>query len=220
MENWYIKNNDAMITQFWNELIAVTTITIIAVVTPGADFVVVIKNSLSGSQRSGIFTAFGISTAIWIHTFYTIAGIGLIIASSLYLYSIIKIVGAIYLIYLGISSIRNKEILNTILTDEMGLSNWKSFQSGFITNLFNPKATMFYVSVFTQVVSTKTPIIIQLFYGFIISLSCFFWFSFVSIFLNNEKIKLQFLKSQKPIEKFMGVVLIGFGIKVAFSEIG
>ena len=207
-------------TSYLNELLMVISITVFAVISPGADFVIVVKNSLSGSRRSGIYTAIGIATAIWIHTFYTLAGIGIVISQSLLLFSFIKIIGALYLIYLGISSIRNKDMLNKISTHKIGLSDWQSFQTGFITNLFNPKATMFYVSVFTQVVSITTPIFIQLFYGFFISLSCLIWFSFVSIFLNNENIKSQFLKAQKPIEIALGVILIGFGLKVGLTELG
>ena len=205
---------------FLNEFLAVLTITVLAVISPGADFVVVVKNSLSGSRQSGIFTAIGISTAIWIHTFYTLAGIGLIISQSILIFTFIKIIGTLYLIYLGISCIRNKDKLKTINADEVGLSNWKSFQSGFITNLFNPKATMFYLSVFTQVVSTETPIFIQIIYGLTISLSCLIWFSIVAIFLNNDKIKSQFLKAQKPIEIALGIILIGFGLKVGLAELG
>ena len=208
------------ITPYLNELLMVISITVFAVISPGADFVIVVKNSLSGSRQSGIYTAIGIATAIWIHTFYTLAGIGIVISQSLLLFSFIKIIGALYLIYLGITSIRNKQMLNKISTHKISLSDWQSFQTGFITNLFNPKATMFYVSVFTQVVSITTPIFIQLFYGFIISLSCLIWFSFVSIFLNNENIKSQFLKAQKPIEIALGVILIGFGLKVGLTELG
>ena len=208
-----------LFSPFLNEFLAVLTITVLAVLSPGADFVVVVKNSLSGSRQSGIFTAIGIFSAIWIHTFYTLAGIGLIISQSILIFTFIKIIGTLYLIYLGISCIRNKDKLKTINADEVGLSNWKSFQSGFITNLFNPKATMFYLSVFTQVVSTETPIFIQIIYGLTISLSCLIWFSIVAIFLNNEKIKSQFLKAQKPIEIALGIILIGFGLQVGLVEL-
>jgi len=205
---------------YLNEFLTVFTITVLAVISPGADFAVTVKNSLSGSKESGIFTALGICSAIWIHTFYTLMGIGIIISQSILIFTFIKIIGSIYLIYLGVSSIRNKAKLKKIIVDKMGLSNWKSFQSGFITNLFNPKATVFYVSVFTQIVSPSTPIVIQLFYALIISLSCFIWFSIVAVFLNNSYIKSQFLKAQKPIEIVFGVVLIGFGLKVGMAEIG
>ena len=205
---------------FLNEFFAVLTITVLVVISPGADFIVTIKNSLSGSRLSGIYTAIGISTAIWIHTFYTLIGIEIIISQSILFFTIIKIIGTIYLIFLGISSIRNNDKLKNISARNMILSNWKSFQSGFFTNLFNPKATIFYVSVFTQIVSTKTPIYIKLLYGLTISLVCFVWFSIVAIFLNHDKIQSEFLKIQKPIEITLGIILIGFGLKVGLMQIG
>ncbi|MAJ45007.1 MAG: amino acid transporter [Candidatus Marinimicrobia bacterium] len=202
---------------FLNEFLSVLTITILAVISPGADFVVVIKNSLSSSRQSGIFTAIGISSATWIHTFYTLTGISLIISQSIYIFTFLKIIGSVYLIYLGISSIRNQQRLNIISFNKIGLSNWESFKSGFITNMLNFKATMFYLSVFTQIVNIETPVFIQIIYGLIISIICLIWFSIIAIFLNNEKVKLQFLKVQKPIEIILGFILIGFGLKMSLK---
>jgi threonine/homoserine/homoserine lactone efflux protein len=88
---------------------------------------------------------------------------------------------------------------------------------GFINNALNPKATLFFLSLFTQLVSSSTPISIQVIYGAIVSISCLAWFSLVAVFLNRSEVKKVFLKVQKYIEKIMGVVLLCFGLKVAFS---
>lgn len=210
---------ELMFSQYLTELIAVISITILTIVTPGPDFVIVARNSLTYSRRSGIFTAIGVSIAVWIHIFYTLAGIGFIISKSILLFSFIKILGSAYLIYLGISCIRSKSGLQELKTlkEKNILSDLKSFKMGFINNTLNPKATLFFVSLFTQLVSPTTPLSIQIVYGAIVSVSCFVWFGLVAIFLNREKVKLTFLRVQKYVEKLMGAVLIGFGVKVAFS---
>lgn len=208
-----------MFSQYLTELIAVISITILTIVTPGPDFVIVARNSLTYSRRSGIFTAIGVSVAVWIHIFYTLAGIGFILSKSILLFSFIKILGSAYLIYLGISCIRSKGGLQELKTlkEKNILSDLKSFKMGFINNTLNPKATLFFVSLFTQLVSPTTPLSIQIVYGAIVSVSCFVWFGLVAIFLNREKVKLTFLRVQKYVEKLMGAVLIGFGVKIAFS---
>lgn len=210
---------ELMFSQYLTELIAVVSITILTIVTPGPDFIIVAKNSLSHSRRSGIFTALGVAVAIWIHIFYTLAGIGLILSKSIVLFSIVKLLGAAYLIYLGICCLRSG---NGIIDPSYkklikNISDLHSFKMGFITNALNPKATLFFVSLFTQLVNPSTPLFIQITYGAIVSVGCFSWFSLVAVFLNREKIKNRFLKVQKSVEKVMGTVLLGFGLKVAFS---
>jgi len=210
---------DLIFSQYLTELIAVVSITILTVVAPGPDFVIVVRNSLTYSRRAGIFTAFGVATAVWIHIFYTLAGIGFILSQSIILFSVIKMLGSAYLIYLGMSCLRNKSGLQKFddLPDRIFLSDFASFKMGFINNALNPKATLFFVSLFTQLVSPATPLSIQLVYGAIVSFSCLGWFSLVAVFLNRSKVKQVFQRVQRPVEKIMGAVLLGFGIKVAFS---
>lgn len=210
---------ELIFSNYLSELLAVTSITILTIVTPGPDFVIVARNSLSYSRRSGVFTAIGVSSAVWIHVLYTLAGIGLILSKSIILFSIVKFLGAGYLIYLGISCLKNKSTLDDPDFKVSGrvVTDFGSFKMGFINNALNPKATLFFLSLFTQLVSSSTPLAIQIFYGAIVSVSCLCWFSLVSIFLNRPGIKAMFLRMQKYIEKLMGTVLLAFGVKVAFS---
>ena len=213
---------ELLFSQYFNELFAVISISLITIITPGPDFVIVTRNSLSHSRRSGIFTALGVSSAVWVHIFYTLAGIGLILSRSIILFSIVKLFGAAYLIFLGVSCIKNHSSLEDgdFLVKKTGVSDFQSFKMGFMNNTLNPKATLFFLSLFTQLVSPATPLVIQVLYGAIVSLSCLFWFSLVAVFLNRADIKKGFLKIQKYVEKFMGTILVFFGIKVALSTAG
>ncbi|MBL4903167.1 MAG: LysE family transporter [Desulfocapsa sp.] len=210
---------DQIFSTYLNELIAVISITILTIVTPGPDFVVVVRNSLSHSRRSGVYTAIGVSVAVWVHILYTLAGIGLILSKSIILFSIVKYLGAGYLVYLGVCCLRNKSSVQETgyKKNSKTITDAKSFKMGFINNALNPKATLFFLSLFTQLVSSSTPISIQVIYGAIVSISCLTWFSLVAIFLNRSEVKKAFLKMQKYIEKIMGAVLLCFGLKVAFS---
>lgn len=210
---------EQLFSNYLAELIAVISITVLTIVTPGPDFVIVARNSLSYSRRSGVFTAIGVAVAVWIHIFYTLAGIGFILSKSIILFSIVKFLGAGYLIYLGVSCLRSSGKLDepTSTGENRTASDLASFRMGFVNNALNPKATLFFLSLFTQLVSSSTPLAIQILYGAIVSVSCFIWFSMVALFLNRPEIKKQFIRMQKYVEKVMGTVLLAFGIKVAFS---
>lgn len=207
--------------KYFAELLTVLTIAMLAIISPGPDFFIVVRNSLSCSRRSGLFTTLGVATAIWIHIFYTLAGIGLIISQSIILFSIIKYLGAVYLIFLGWTCVRNKRTDKPQYRESNRneiISDIKSFKMGFITNALNPKATLFFMSLFTQIVSVDTPLLIQVTYGAIVSLSCLIWFSLVAVFLNHKEVRRGFDSIQFYFEKIMGTALIALGLKVAFTS--
>ena len=86
----------------------VALLNLLAAISPGPDFVMVVRNSLTYSRRSGIFTSLGISLALGIHLFYCAAGIGYLISTSVVLFTMIKLLGAGYLIYMGVGSMMAK----------------------------------------------------------------------------------------------------------------
>jgi len=209
---------DVLLSSYLAEFIAVLTITVLTIVIPGPDFFVVARNSISYNRRSGIFTTFGVAAAVWIHVSYTLAGIGIILTKSIVLFTVVKYLGAAYLIYLGWQCLRSQPQDSIQYSKQSrSISDYASFKMGFVNNALNPKATLFFLSVFTQVVSIETPMVVQVIYGATISLACLVWFSLVAIFLNHRKVKSAFERAHSYFEKFMGVVLITFGIKVALA---
>jgi threonine/homoserine/homoserine lactone efflux protein len=88
------------------ELLAVVTITILAVISPGPDFAMVTRNSLLLSRRAGLLTALGIGGGVLVHVAYTILGVGILIQQSIWLFNALKLVGAAYLIWLGVRMLR------------------------------------------------------------------------------------------------------------------
>ncbi|RBW42446.1 LysE family translocator [Psychromonas sp. B3M02] len=209
------------IVNYLPELLSVTVIAIFMAISPGADFVMITRNSLFHGRQSGLYSALGIGLAIWIHVAYSIAGLAIIISKSILLFSLIKYLGAAYLIYIGYKTLTAKSKLNDLQqTDNKPLSNFSALKLGFITNALNPKTTLFFLSLFTQVVNPSTPVSIQLLYGLIICLAHIVWFSMVSVFFSHPALVSQFNVHKQKIEKVVGSVLIGFGIKVAITSQG
>ena len=197
----------------------VALLNLLAAVSPGPDFVMTVRNALVYSRRSGIYTSAGISIGLLVHLFYCAAGIGYIISKSFLLFSIIKVLGACYLIYLGISSFRSGVSRLEMAESLSGpdLTRWQAFKMGFLTNVLNPKATLFFLSMFTFVIGDTTPVSVILLISFIIVATAFIWFTVVSVFFTQTRVQNAFLKYGKIINRVLGGFLILLGIKVALS---
>lgn len=203
------------------EFLAIITISIFMAVSPGPDFFMVSRNSIMYNRTAGIYSAIGVSLAIWIHVAYSIAGLAILISKSIFLFSIIKYIGAAYLIFICFKTIFSKtnskqDIIKKETVEKV--SKFESFKTGFITNALNPKTTIFFLSIFTQIVNTNTSLAVQIIYGAIISLVHFIWFYSVAYFFSLPLILNKFQRYQKRIEMFVGAALIIFGIKVAFTK--
>jgi RhtB (resistance to homoserine/threonine) family protein len=197
----------------------VTLLNLLAAVSPGPDFVMTARNSLCYSRRSGIFTSFGISVGLLVHLFYCAAGIGYLISTSPLLFSLIKLLGAGYLIYMGIGSFLAKGSKLESMEEATGpdLSRLQAFKMGFLTNVLNPKATLFFLSLFTFVIGNATPLYIVLTISLIIVVTAIVWFVIVSIFFTQKKVQRAFLKYEKSINRLLGSFLIILGVKVALT---
>lgn len=209
---------------FVTEFITVAIVHAFAVMSPGPDFAMVARNSLLYTRRTGVLTALGISLGIAVHVAYSLLGIGLIISRSVLAFSIIKYFGAAYLIYIGCQSLRaskldsksaNNDTRTNTPTHEM--ATLASIRTGFLTNLLNPKATLFFLALFTQVIDPNTPKHIQALYGIEMMLITFVWFMLLAMFFSNAIIRKRILRVQHLIERVTGSVFILLGIKVALT---
>lgn len=204
------------------EFLIVAGVHLLAVMSPGPDFVMMLRNSLIYSRKSALFSAIGLGLGILVHVTYSLLGIAIIISQSLLLFNIIKYIGAAYLIYIGIQSLRSKkahqDIVITKNHKENDITPLHAVKLGFLTNALNPKATLFFLALFTQVISPSTPLIIKVAYGIEMSLVTALWFSVVAVFMTQPIVRKRFVGVKHYIERFFGVILIGLGIKVALSS--
>lgn len=201
---------------------AIATIAVIhflAVASPGPDFIMVLRSSLVYSRMSGIYSALGLGLGILVHVAYSLAGIALIISQSVVLFNIIKLAGAGYLIYIGIKSLRakpSKDITSSSADHaQEDISKWHAVRIGFITNATNPKATLFFLSLFTLVIQPSTPFAIKMIMGLEMAVATFVWFAFVATLVSHRSIRRRVTRLQHYIERTMGAALILFGIKLA-----
>ena len=203
-------------------LIAIGTIVLLhllAVVSPGPDFVMAVRNSLTYSRRTGIYTAIGLGLGIAMHITYCIAGLALIISRSILVFNFFKYLGAGYLIYIGIKSLITKSGLVKVVEQEKkaDISPLKAIRIGFLTNVLNPKATLFFLSLFTLVISPDLPAYVLAIVSLIMVVDTMLWFSLVSIFFTHSRIQKTFNRFQGIFNKTFGGLLVALGIKVALA---
>jgi len=199
------------------EILAVAVITVLAVIAPGADFAMVVRNSYLHGRRTGVLAATGVAAGVLVHVTYTMLGVGLLIASSTFLFTIIKLVGAAYLVYIGVRTFRARGEVEVDLETQSDLTPLQALRSGFLTNVLNPKTTLFVVSTFAQVVSPGTPVYQQVGYGLFMSLAHLLWFGVVAVFFSHDRMRTLMLRGQKILNKVIGSVLAGLGISLAFA---
>ncbi|WLH93172.1 LysE family transporter [Pseudomonas hefeiensis] len=201
------------------ELIAVITITLLAVISPGPDFAMVSRNSLMLSRRAGVLTALGIGLGVLLHITYTLVGVGLLIQQSLWLFSTIKLFGAVYLIYLGVKMLRSKPSHVSADRAVAPLSDAAALRIGFLTNALNPKTTIFIVSLFMQVIRPETPLAVQIGYGAFISVAHMAWFCLVALCFSAGPVRDKLLAVRHWIDRAFGGLLVGFGLLLALASV-
>jgi len=205
---------------YLHEFLMLTLIHFLAVISPGPDFAIVLRQSISFGRKTAIITSLGIGAGIAIHVIYTLLGIGLLISQSAYLMLSAKVLGATYLTYLGINLLRSKaskEQPSSIETDDNKEDQKKAFMIGFMTNVFNPKATLFFLAIFSTIINPDTPLAIQSIYGVWIVVTTAAWFSLVSFLFSKESIRQRFVKQGYWFERVMGVILLAFAAKLFLS---
>ncbi|MFJ6798326.1 LysE family translocator [Streptomyces sp. NPDC091268] len=200
------------------EVIAVAVITLLAVISPGADFAMVVRNSYLYGRPTGLFAAAGVAAGVLVHVSYTMLGVGLLIASSTALFTAIKLAGAAYLVWIGVRTFRTRAEVTVDLESKPRLTPLGAMRSGFLTNVLNPKTTLFVVSTFTQVVDPQTGLWQQAGYGLFMAAAHLGWFSAVALFFSDSRLRERMLKAQKALNRTIGSVLVGLGVGLGLAR--
>lgn len=201
--------------------LAVALISLIAAISPGPDFFIVFRNSLVYSRKAGFMTSLGVSIAIIVHLTYTLVGIGILIAESPFLYAMLKYSGVAYLFYIGLKAIissfkQSSSVLVDCAKATNQISALAAFMQGFWTNLLNPKAAIFFISLFSQFIDANTPMIIGIGYGAITWSIALGWFLLLSCLLTHHQVAGRIDQFRIYIDRIMGGVLMMLGFKMLF----
>lgn len=189
--------------------------------TPGNDMIYVASRTISQGTKAGIISALGVFTGCTVHITAAVLGLSLIIARSAFLFSIVKIAGAGYLIYLGVRALMKKTNVDRELATLPSTDRTRLFKQGLITNALNPKVAVFFLSFLPQFVNPTYP----LFKLQLLMLGAWFDVQGTLVLITVAYLlgkTTNFLKQNPRVwavqEKFTGLVLVGLGIKLAVSS--
>lgn len=197
---------------------------IVFLIIPGPDTAITTKNTITVGKVGGLKTVLGTCCALLIHTSAAVLGLSAIIMKTALLFSVIKYVGAVYLIYLGVKTLMSlKKKGETTNNDEMNINrefvNTSCFKQGFLTIILNPKTAVLFLSFFPQFVdSSSNSFIPFLIMGATYTIMTALWSVLFVQLLNQISVFMKKPKTQKVIEGVLGTVLIGFGIRLFFEK--
>lgn len=214
-----LKNRREKFMETLSSLVAVAVVSLLAAISPGPDFFVVVKNSLSYSRKIGFLTAIGVSLALLIHLSYTLIGIGILITEDSFVYLVLKYAGACYLFYIGykgfLSSFKEQSSLEFCYAGNVQvLLPAAAVKQGFLTNLLNPKCALFFLSLFSQFIVAETPLSLKLSYAFINWFITLGWFLLLSYAITGRLIMSRISSFRIYIDRIMGCILMGLSLKL------
>ncbi|TYB80230.1 LysE family translocator [Bizionia saleffrena] len=192
------------------------------VMTPGIDTIFVLNKSIGQGKKAGVYSTLGINTGILVHTLFAALGLSIIVAKSAMAFSIIKYIGAAYLIILGISSLFSKKgMVKTVAADQKMNTGRENFISGLITNTLNPKVALFFLAFFPQFISpaqleSALPFIIL---GVTFAIIGVAWYLILTFFAGTFSKKImQNPKADYWMNKCTGIIFILMGLKIALTK--
>lgn len=204
----------------WVEFATLAAVHFLAVASPGPDFAVIVRHSMHYGKNIALVTSLGIGLAILVHVAYSLLGVSILITTTPWLFTAIKYVAGAYLLYLAYGALTAKPSENE---DDYGVPQQrpvitmkKAFWVGFITNGINPKATLFFLSLFTLVISPDTPFSIKAFYGGYFAFATALWFCFLSLLLNIKTVRKGLHRCGYWVDKIMGGFLLVVAVNVLF----
>lgn len=210
-----------LIANFEAFLLAITILTL----TPGLDTALVIRNSSRGGFNDGAMTSLGICLGLFVHATFSAIGISALLAQSAELFNVVKMLGAGYLIYLGLSSLKTLFLAKgdsqsaSISAKPQSLSRWKSLREGFLSNVLNPKTAVFYLAFLPQFINPEGSAFLQstlmASIHFVIAMV---WQCGLAGALTKAKALLQSARFMHWMEATTGMVLVGLGVKLILEE--
>ncbi|MDH3606531.1 MAG: LysE family translocator [Acidimicrobiia bacterium] len=196
---------------------------LLAVMSPGPNFVVISRNSLAYSRRSGMFTTLGVTSGVFILLALGFVGITALIAQSETAYNAVRFAGAAYLVVIGVRSLMEASRSRVSASQESvrlpdGLGARASFRMGFITALTNPKAAVYLLAFFTTIISAHTGVGVKVTLLFLMPTITFSWYSIMAWLFSHPVLRRKYARFERWAHVVFGVLLIVLGAGVALSS--
>jgi RhtB (resistance to homoserine/threonine) family protein len=208
---------------FDSQVLAFTLVAAIMTMTPGADTLLVVRNVLRGGRRDGFVTMFGICSGLYAHALLSALGVSMILMHSATAFTVLKIAGACYLVWLGIQSLRSAgraaAAPEIAVAGPTGDAVLRSFREGFLTNLLNPKVIVFYLALLPQFIGPDDAVLQKsLLLAVIHFVEGILWFTVVSILVDRSRQFFMKPRQRRLIDAACGTILVALGFRLAWQQ--
>lgn len=201
-------------------IFGITTLHFLALISPGPDFVLALRNSLQFGRKMGLATALGFGLGIAIHVGYSVAGIAILLKEFPRVYHFIRYAGALYLIWLGLSSLwearkaQQRQGLEIQARPKQGFL--QCLRQGFLTNILNPKATLFILGIYTSLIPADASLLTLVVAGINMVALTIIWFSLVSWLFSSTSMRDGYSKIERGLNLLFSVFFILVGVTLFF----
>ena len=199
-------------------LLPFLAISVVLIVIPGPDTAMVTKNALVGGRRSGMLASVGVAIGLTIWTVAAALGIAALLRASSFAFDALKVAGAVYLTWIGIGMLRSKGVVADDAAARPA-SGWRALRQGLLSDLGNPKIAVFFTSLLPQFVHGEGQAFVPLaFLGGVFAVLTLFWLAAYSLAVGHASGWLRRPSVRRALDRFTGVVLIGFGVRLALER--
>jgi threonine efflux protein len=201
---------------FWHGFAILTAVHLLAAASPGPDFAYVTRHSLVNGRRAGLLASLGIALGLSVHMVYSVAGLAAMIAHSANWMMALKLVGGAYLLWLGIQGLRSRKSAAPRLDMARAapVSAMRQIAGGFLCNALNPKAPIYFLALFTVVLSPGLPPLTLLIYCAWMMVLQWSWFSFLALVASHHVIRDRLYAARHWIDRAFGAAMVALGLRV------
>jgi RhtB (resistance to homoserine/threonine) family protein len=207
------------------QVLAFTLAAAALTVAPGADTMLVIRNVLRGGRRDGAITAAGICSGLFVHATLSALGMSVLLTHSAAAFHIVKLLGAAYLLWLGLQSLRGAA--RAPQADEIQRADepprrraaWQCLREGFLSNVLNPKTAVFYLAFLPQFIGPGDPVLAKsLLLAGIHYVEGVLWLVALSALLDSMRRFILKSAVRRWLDGLCGAMLVGFGAHLALAR--
>jgi threonine efflux protein len=207
-------------------LFGIAIIHFFALISPGPDFFFVTQSAIRQSRQHAIFAALGISVSILVWSICALSGLNFLFQQIAWLQQVLMVLGGLYLLYLGYlmlksasqpkAAVSTTPVLDTTIQVQSSYS--KLFLQGFLTNMANPKALIYFSSVFSLAIQPNAAFMDQLGLLVLIFTESMLWFVVVALLFSMQSMSAAYQKFSKWIDGVTGGIFISFGLLLVFNR--
>lgn len=203
------------------QLLALGGVVLLAAISPGPDFVVVLRSAVVSGRRAGMACAAGIAAGVFVWAVITALGVAGLLAASAVAFTVVKLVGAAYLVLLGIRALlaaRRGDYERPDTSGPGARTAAAALRQGLLTNLLNPKVAVFFIALLPQFIPAGASVLDHVLLATVAATVSLVWFVVLANVVSALRRLLTAARVRRAVDAVMGTLLVGIGVRIAVTR--